>query len=320
MNRDRQFRQSKSLFFSSQKSNQCNPNNLSPVIMMMQTAENGASVNLTVGRIIGRSQRLVVHGGMRAQGVVVADKLLDQIFQMNFPENKKVIQAFPADGGNPAFSVGVHVGGTERNFEDTQSFLFKEPIKRFTKFRVTVADQNGFAGGGQIFGYRFKLVKNSLLVGAFGDAGNINPAGFDVDEKEDVESLFAEDRPDGLGKKVAGPEGIEGAFEIVGEGILRADAGRRDTVFNQDILNSGFADRDFEFFKFGKDFGIAPFGTAGHGDDEDADVVGKNAGAAASFGRRFRQMKVTHPAAESGVMDDGENLFDSAAQGHAEFE
>ncbi|MBI5025057.1 MAG: hypothetical protein HZC18_08705 [Candidatus Omnitrophica bacterium] len=201
-----------------------------------------------------------------------------------------------------------------------EPFLFEELIKRSREFGITVADQDSFPGDGQILGDRFKLVKNPLLVGAFGDTGDINPAGFDVDEKEDVKSLFAEDRPDGLGKKVAGPEGIEGAFEIVGEGIPGADAGCRDAVFNQDIFNSGFADRDFEFFEFGKDFGIAPFGTAGHGDDEDADVAGKDTGTAAFFCRRSGRIKVTHPAAESGVMDDGENLFDPAAQGHAEFE
>jgi hypothetical protein len=45
---------------------------------------------LPVGGIICRGQGLIVHGGVRAKSVVVMDKFLEQIFEMNFPEDKEI--------------------------------------------------------------------------------------------------------------------------------------------------------------------------------------------------------------------------------------
>ena len=233
-----------------------------PVIMMMQPAEDRLSVDLSVGGIICRGQGLIVHGGVRAQGVVVMDKLLEQIFEMNFPEDKKVIEAFAADGGDEAFGVGVHVRGAERGFEDAESLLLEEVVKGFAELGVAVADEDGFAGGMHVLGDGLDLLKEPEFVGVFGDGGEVDAAGFYVDKEEDIKGVFAERRPDGLGEEVAGVKGVECAFEGVGEGVLRTDASDGDAVFNKDIFDGGLADCDFEFFKFSEDFGVTPFGLA----------------------------------------------------------
>lgn len=221
---------------------------LRPVIVMMQAAENRLRVNFPVGGIIGWGERVVVHSGVGAQSIVVMDELLEQIFEMNFPEDKEVVQALPADRGDEAFGVGIEVGGSVRDFEDAESFLLEELVKRLAELGVAVADEDSFAGRGHILGDRLNLLKNPVFVGTLGDAGDMDSPGFDVDKEEDVKGMFAQGRPDGLGEEVAGEEGVEGAFEGVGEGVFGPDAGDGDPIFNKDILDGSFADGDFKFF------------------------------------------------------------------------
>jgi hypothetical protein len=257
---------------------------------------------------------------VRAQGVVVVDKLLEQIFEMNFSEDKEVIEAFPADSGDEAFGVGVHVGGAEWGFEDAESLVFEEAVEGFGEFGVAVADEDGLAGGRHVLGDGLDLLKDPVFVGVLGDAGDMDAAGFDVDKEQDVKGVFAGRGPDGLSKEVAGEEGVEGSLEGVGKRIFGTDAGDGNAVFNKDVFDGGFADGDFELFEFGENFGITPFGLACHGDDEGADVVGEYAGAAAFFCERLGKKEFTDPSAEGGVVDDGDNLFDPAAEGESEFE
>lgn len=49
-------------------------------------------------------------------------------------------------------------------------------------------------------------------------------------------------------------------------------------------------------------------------------MVGEDAGAAASFCERLGETEFTNPAAECGVVDDGDEFFDPAAEGESEFE
>ena len=121
---------------------------------------------------------------MRPMVVVVINKFIDQIFQMYFSNDQKMIQAFAFDGCHPAFRVWIKIGRVRRDFHDGNTFVFKESVKFFGIFDVPVSDKCGLA----LFDIKsrielFGLFHKPTVIDPACNASQVNLTGFDVDEE-----------------------------------------------------------------------------------------------------------------------------------------
>jgi len=98
-----------------------------------------------------------------------------------------------------------------------------------------------------------------LVTGIFGDSCDMNFTGTDInEEKNKIQSRSAR-CPDGLCKKITGPEGLKSPFHVSIPGIFAAFTNGIDTVAFKNIFYSiACKFSDMQFFQFTEDARIAP--------------------------------------------------------------
>ena len=112
---------------------------------------------------------------MRSKCIVVFNEFVNQIFQMNLSDNKKLVQTFAFNGSDPAFGKGVHVGGTGSDFNSSEIQVFKILFEFGLKMNIAVVNQNSFTFG--LFENRiecFYTLHETLLGDLVGDTSNVN--------------------------------------------------------------------------------------------------------------------------------------------------
>jgi hypothetical protein len=117
------------------------------MVFMQETAEQVASVDsgwLVVAdkaRSGGWIRRLQPERPVRPMGVVVLGVDSKDLLEVAASDDQKPVQALSADGTDPAFRVGVRVGGLHRRDEYLSVLRAEHVIEPARELRVPVADE-----------------------------------------------------------------------------------------------------------------------------------------------------------------------------------
>lgn len=135
--------------------------------------------------VFRRAERAVALGLVRAFGVVIVDVAFDQVPHVTLAEDDEMVQAFVAEGLDPAFGERVAVRRVRRQLLGFDTVRFDDRVEGL---ELAVAVVN------EILGLRFllveedadiaRLLRQPIAIRASGDASKVNPARFEMDEEE----------------------------------------------------------------------------------------------------------------------------------------
>src|ERR1022692_3222145 len=119
--------------------------------------------------------------------LMVGEIFIEHMAQGALAEKNQLIEAFLLDRTHPAFGEGIEVGGLWRQLECFNACGMEDRIEVLGEFGIAVVEQevgisHGPVGGGDIAGDLFQ----PSLVGEWGNAGEDDVAGLEVEEEQDV--------------------------------------------------------------------------------------------------------------------------------------
>jgi hypothetical protein len=186
----------------------------SSLVLMQQPAEQVTPVHLDwmilgddpwTGWVWGlKPQRPV-----RAMPVVVLDIDAEDPIKVPSPDDQQPVQALDADGPHPAFGIGVRVGRLDWRAQHLGTHGAEHVIEGAAELRVAVADQQVHPSSPLVEHQQQVacLLGDPGAVRVGGDAGQVHPAGVQLDEEQHIQPP----KPDGVdGEEVAGddPRGL----------------------------------------------------------------------------------------------------------------
>ena len=197
--------------------------------------------------------------------------------QMSLAEDAEVIETFGFDAEDEAFGVSVLIRLSRCGRLDADPLFFQDGIELGNEFAVTVADQLR-----RLKGQRARSAPETALAwsiiharsGLAVKSADVNAAGADVDEEQDVIGLQSRQRPDLLGEEVAGKQGIGMALDELFPGRFAAIGSRVDAMFAQDVGDRRPRDLiESELLEFAVDARVAPAVFAGQSQDQVANFL-----------------------------------------------
>lgn len=191
--------------------------------MMMEPVKDGlchdCSENLW--RIAARNA--LADSLMRPQGIIVIDVLQDEVAQLFFVEDDKIVERFSSNGADKAFGKRIHIGCFNGSGDAG------DIVKRVSliKFRRTIMDEVNPAF--PVFGERNDGLTDKLPYRMPCQRGMNDSAGLEVNDEENIEAPV-EERVDG--KEIAG----EKRFKV---GLQKRSPGCSgfDFAFSSEILD-----------------------------------------------------------------------------------
>ena len=140
--------------------------------------------------------------------------------------------------------MGILVGHFGPNFEDTDVIDSEGIVELSGELPIQVTDEHlGLSSvpcddGGHVLA----LLGDPGLGGVCGDAGKVNAAGADMDEKEQEEVGESSHGPDLGLQEVASPQGFLVTLDECRPGADAADGSRIEVMLLEDVFDGGFAD------------------------------------------------------------------------------
>ena len=129
------------------------------------------------------------------------------------------------DGPHPSFGESVEVGAAWRQRQGLQAGVFQDISVGGAELRVAVGDQKAptLEEGLVFHGHVPSHLGHPRFVRVFGDPGQVDPAGIQLDEKERIKGSGTDGGPGFVGEEVGGNDGGGVAGQEIGPTL----AGRR---------------------------------------------------------------------------------------------
>lgn len=228
--------------------------------------DQAAEAIVTNDAACGRDRRRLIADGdrtalgetlMRATMVVVLQEVLEHPFQVSTAEDEQVVQQLPACGPHPALGKCIRPWGPVGQAEHLHSFAHKDLIEATTELGVAISEQEpGLELAGlELPGQVASLLDHPVAGGVGGDAGEVDPAGADLDEEEDVQAA----EPDRVDDEEVGGEQVAGMLaDELRPGPVTSLRSRRDTVPAQDSQDREVGAAVTELQELALDAPVAP--------------------------------------------------------------
>jgi hypothetical protein len=114
-------------------------------VFVDQSAETVASKvpNVGAGRCWSGSSGwwLLIEGSVRSVSVVVLDELGQDLVEVSWSGDEDVVEAFAAQGADPALRDRVRPGSLRRRLEDADSVCVEDVVDGSGELGVAIADQ-----------------------------------------------------------------------------------------------------------------------------------------------------------------------------------
>ena len=301
------------------------------VVMSEQAAQSPFAGNLTFSSYLHRLQRRVLLGLVGAVNVVEGNELRDDMVQMRFAKNDKMVQALNLKCLRPAFGIGVEVGTAKGQFADLGRLVLgshigstrccNDGIKLSGEFAVPVPQQVAELLVGLL---EMDAKVTCLLghpVGMRMSRGGSNPDAprFDVNEKQQEVIHRPTKCPNFSGNKIAGPEGMGVALDELVPGTPLAFRVGIEALSLEQVLNRGATEaEDAQLLEFTQQTRVAPDIFARQTQDKRTDILSRSRPTAAT--RCGPLLPFSQPPGKGSRGNDRDQLFNGASEYPAIFE
>jgi len=299
-------------------------------VVLQQSAERLMADNVLPTEVFHRFARRQVAGDghiaqalMRAKPMIIGEPRIEDVPKVPLAENDEVVQHLVLGALHPGLGEWVHVRTPRRNRPELNAVVLQNRTELGGELAVAVADDVRRSVFGRLFGEDDAHVSRGLGhpngVGIGRHPGNVNAAGVEVDEEQDVERDRPAHRPHGLGEEVGSPNCFQVPLNEFVLGSMPSFRARLKAVFLEDAGDGRTRDMaDAQLFEIAEDAFVAPAGGLGHLDNELADLLRfPGPTSPATLHSRFL---FACPAGKGPGMDDGNDFLDLRAEPQAELQ
>jgi hypothetical protein len=131
----------------------------------------------------------LIEGSVRSVGVVVLDELGQDVAEVSWSGDEDVVEAFSAQGADPALRDRVRPESLRWRLDDADSVSVEDVVEGSGELGVAIADQEPELLGavGEVHQQVANLLGHPIAAGMGGDPGDVHAAGGVLDDDQEVE-------------------------------------------------------------------------------------------------------------------------------------